>query len=648
MSKAEDLLSSIVPVDEPSLFLARPDADNEPHIVIGNDRFIVVPEELKRIAVQFDHNIETVIFDCPRYWDNHDMSQMVIYINYMRKDGVFGCCLAENIAIDDNDENIMHFTWTVSQNVTLVEGKLSWLVCIKTTDEEGLEKNHWNSELCEDMYVSEGLECVETIFAAYPDLITQLLLRMKTVEDMITEFAFIDDGKGNVTIQGVGISINFAEAYEEGKIYAVGDYCSHVGIMYKCNTEILISEPFNPNHWDQVNVASELKNCFQFVADGKTLVASAITDMKVPTDATATFEVMAMNIHSIKTGQGNAQPADVKKGKTFTNSDGNLLTGTSTADTDLVILRAQYNELSGNYDLVVSQKATLQSSYNTLKTAHDSLTAEKNSLQSSYNVLQINYNKLSTDKATLQANYDKLSTEKATLQSNYDKLNTEKAKLQSEKAALQSDYDKLSAEKATLQSNYNSLQTSYNKLNGDKTALQNDFNAYKQAVVDGLANSGLGVTTSTSASALKNLLLKEFPATPDTTPVYWFNRVTNSGVEEQVLTSGYQGEWNMTDWCCDDMNYVSGSAYTKDIWHINPICNSHTSLFGGTASGSTGGNKYATIYITQMASGNKLTANGTEITTTGMHKIDVSNTSTLNLKLVASGVIHINYIYFHN
>ena len=71
MSLAESLLNSI---DETT---------TEGHIVIGNDRYITVPDELKRLAVQYDHNIETVTFDCPRYWDGLDMSAMAVYINYM-------------------------------------------------------------------------------------------------------------------------------------------------------------------------------------------------------------------------------------------------------------------------------------------------------------------------------------------------------------------------------------------------------------------------------------------------------------------------------------------------------------------------------------------------------------------------------------
>lgn len=184
MSQAEDLLDSL---SENDISTYTVDPITEGHIVVGSDRFVTVPEELKRIAVQYDHNVETVTFDCPRYWDGLDMSQMKVYINYMRKDGVPGCYWSENVTVDETDDTIMHFDWTISRNVTEVKGELSFLVCVKKADiETGDEINHWNSELNQDMYVSEGLECMESIVNEYPDIITQLLLRMDYVEEIAT------------------------------------------------------------------------------------------------------------------------------------------------------------------------------------------------------------------------------------------------------------------------------------------------------------------------------------------------------------------------------------------------------------------------------------------------------------------------------
>lgn len=183
MSKAEELLNTLAITETTN---ARLSTTDEPHLVIGPDRVITVPTELKRLAVQFDHDVETVTFDCPRYWDEHDMSQMHIYINYLRPDKESGIFKAQNIVVDETDLNIMHFDWTISRNVSEVPGQLVFLVCIKKVDEEGNEKTHWNSELCKTCYVSEGLEIDgEELKALYPDIIEQWYQEVVAVIDEV-------------------------------------------------------------------------------------------------------------------------------------------------------------------------------------------------------------------------------------------------------------------------------------------------------------------------------------------------------------------------------------------------------------------------------------------------------------------------------
>lgn len=168
MSQAENLLNTLSPTGQ----LAN--SFDEAHIIIDNKRIITVPDKLKRLAVQYDHDIETVTFDCPRYWDGIDMSEMSIYINYLRYDTYTGSYKAQNVTVDSINSTKMHFDWTISRNVTQVIGKLVFLVCIRKTDESGNEVNHWNSELCKDCYVSEGLEVDgEELKELYPDIIDQ-------------------------------------------------------------------------------------------------------------------------------------------------------------------------------------------------------------------------------------------------------------------------------------------------------------------------------------------------------------------------------------------------------------------------------------------------------------------------------------------
>jgi len=182
MSQAEELLNSLT---ENDISLQSANPETEPHIVVGDDRFISVPKELQRIAVQYDHDVETVTFDCPRYWDDLDMSDLSIYINYMRKDRVVGVYKATDISVDTTNERIMHFNWKISRNVTEVVGQIKFLVCVKKGDADGNEVNHWNSELNTEMYISEGLEAGEGFFDSYPDIILQWEDEVQKVKDTL-------------------------------------------------------------------------------------------------------------------------------------------------------------------------------------------------------------------------------------------------------------------------------------------------------------------------------------------------------------------------------------------------------------------------------------------------------------------------------
>ncbi len=174
MSQAEELLNSVSANNEIAVQTADP--QTEGHIIVDSNRFITVPDELKRIAVANDHNIETVTFECPRYWDGHDLSQMQFYINYRSPDDSLGCYVVEALSIDPATEGkVLYFDWTITRNVAKAEGKIIFLVCAKQVDKDGNEVLHWNSELCEDLYVSEGLECDDVLEEEYPDLYTQLL-----------------------------------------------------------------------------------------------------------------------------------------------------------------------------------------------------------------------------------------------------------------------------------------------------------------------------------------------------------------------------------------------------------------------------------------------------------------------------------------
>jgi len=200
MSKAEELLNSLTE-DEIAAFTI--DRATEPHIIVNPDRSITVPAELKTIAVQFDHNVETVVFDCPRFWDEHDLSTMAVFINYIApgKDPAQYPC--DDVTVDEVDESIMHFTWTISGNVTEKDGTISFLICVKSTDEDGNLSNRWSSRLNQEMTVLKGMDASGEEEFIDPDLITSMLERLLVLEhrpepvnlELTTDFSAAGEGK---------------------------------------------------------------------------------------------------------------------------------------------------------------------------------------------------------------------------------------------------------------------------------------------------------------------------------------------------------------------------------------------------------------------------------------------------------------------
>lgn len=198
MSQTNELLNSLTD-DEMALYSADP--STEPYIIINDDRTITVPDELKRIAVQNDHNIETVTFICPASWDAINFGgDIVIYINYVCSDGSKGSYHVPMSDVSMYEWNDIMFTWVISNNVTKVPGNLRFNVCIKKIDSEGFDLFHWNTEICEDTYVSPGLDCVNPIVEAYPDIFAQIVEKVNGFDSSTVVFKTVEGAEiDNVT-----------------------------------------------------------------------------------------------------------------------------------------------------------------------------------------------------------------------------------------------------------------------------------------------------------------------------------------------------------------------------------------------------------------------------------------------------------------
>jgi hypothetical protein len=187
MSQVNNMLDNMSN-DEISTYLANTDV--EPHIVVNADRTISVPNELKRIGVEHDNNVETVTFDCPRYWDGVDLSDKVIYIRYRRSDKNMFSYIATDVVIDEVDSNLFHFNWTISKNVTAIPGTIHFLICV--VGQDGYE---WHTELNKEAFISEGLgQCEKDEASNDSDILSQLL----TLNKITLERAAVYVGSGEM------------------------------------------------------------------------------------------------------------------------------------------------------------------------------------------------------------------------------------------------------------------------------------------------------------------------------------------------------------------------------------------------------------------------------------------------------------------
>lgn len=152
MSLAENLLNSLDETAYANTRIAGGGIEEE-HIVVDASRTITVPANLKTIAVKGDKDIETVTIDCIRYWDGHDLSTFAIYLNYILPNGDQGTYIPESIT---KSEDTFSFDWKIGSEFTYSQGKLTFWIVAKLTDNSGTLVRQWSSFQNSDCTIAQG------------------------------------------------------------------------------------------------------------------------------------------------------------------------------------------------------------------------------------------------------------------------------------------------------------------------------------------------------------------------------------------------------------------------------------------------------------------------------------------------------------
>ena len=190
------------------------------HIVDDYDRRFVIDPITRKLTnqtpekntlVQNDHNSERFTFELPRIIEGHDMctcnSVQVHYINIdsVTKAQSAGVYQVDDLRVDPENDNVVVCSWLVSQNATKHKGLLSFVIRFVCTIDGSIDYA-WNTAVCSDIVVSDGIYNSDVVMEEYADVLSEFEARITALEQAVvripevTVMRFDDGEKTGATI----------------------------------------------------------------------------------------------------------------------------------------------------------------------------------------------------------------------------------------------------------------------------------------------------------------------------------------------------------------------------------------------------------------------------------------------------------------
>ena len=152
--------------------------DTDTHFSINPITRVLKNEASQKTSlIQYDHNSERFTFELPRYIEGHDMSLCnVVQVHYNNidaktKEQSCGVFEVTDLQISPDDDEVVIFSWLISQNATRYVGSLNFLVRFSCTDETGTVFYVWNTAIYTNISVSNGIYNGEAVLEDYVDIL---------------------------------------------------------------------------------------------------------------------------------------------------------------------------------------------------------------------------------------------------------------------------------------------------------------------------------------------------------------------------------------------------------------------------------------------------------------------------------------------
>ena len=158
---------------------SHPVNDTDKHFIIDPITRAVANAEMKKtILMQHDHNSERFTFEIDRMVEEHDLTLCnkveVHYSNIdaTKKNRNLGVYEVDDLQVAADDESKIVFSWLVSENATVHNGSLNFLILFACV-ENGQTVYRWHTDINSSISISKGMNNDEEITETYPDILTQ-------------------------------------------------------------------------------------------------------------------------------------------------------------------------------------------------------------------------------------------------------------------------------------------------------------------------------------------------------------------------------------------------------------------------------------------------------------------------------------------
>lgn len=129
-------------------------------LVIDSDlRTIKIPSSMTNIGVESDDKVTRLQFRMPRYYNDIDLSEFTVRVNYMNANNEPDVYAATDIVV--NEESIT-FSWLVGRFAVKYKGDVVFIVCLKKLTNDGVVDKEFNTTTTK-LPVLVGLETEQAV-----------------------------------------------------------------------------------------------------------------------------------------------------------------------------------------------------------------------------------------------------------------------------------------------------------------------------------------------------------------------------------------------------------------------------------------------------------------------------------------------------